>query len=680
MDKIVVGIDLGTTFSSVAYIDDKGCPIVIPNSDGKSLTPSVVLVEDDNIVVGEVALNQWITNEEQVVRWIKRAMGDRDYQFQGMSAVEISAEILKALKADAELELGQSLDEAVITCPAYFAANEIENTKLAGELAGFNVREIVKEPTAAAVHYGVENLRKDETILVCDLGGGTFDATVLAYQDEVFIPRASRGSRELGGHDWTMDLMEMVSKRFQEQYNEDPRNDLVAGQMLYEACEQAKRDFARITQVTIPCHFQSRMEHIVVTRDEFESETEWRMRELVAWSEEALEKAQLTWEKVDRILLVGGSSRLRRMELALEESSGKKPVRSQQPDLTVAIGAAILARGQVRPRRGGLVDIDYKRILERNLGTRVIVFDGDTPHITNSQPIIRYGTEIPASGSRDDFKVVSAGQECFDVPVVEFESEDEYEELVNYRFQCLPNARRGDRIKVTFHYDVSGSIPSVEAVDLGSREPLAGERRPYQEPDLEDVMRVRVRPRWVVFAVDVSYSMKDANKIENAKKALFENARNLLAVGGENYKIGIVSFASNAKIVCHPTSDLDKLERAVTTLSPSGMTAMDEGIRHAVDLAMAAPAGTDRDVVMITDGMPDKDRRQSTLAAADEARAKLTFCSLGVSVHSDDVDTNFLKKLTDLSLGIDDPDEMTAATTKLLGQSAAARESGLKED
>ncbi len=684
MDKIVVGIDLGTTFSSVAYVDDDGRPRVIPNADGKTSTPSAVLIQDGNIAVGDVAVNQWVMNEEHVVRWIKRAMGDTGYRFQGLSAVEISAEILKALKADAELHLGVPLDEAVITCPAYFAAIEIENTKRAGELAGFHVREIVKEPTAAAVYYGMEHMRDGEKVLVCDLGGGTFDATILAFEKGMFTPLASAGDRQLGGHDWTMELVEMVAERFQATVGEDPRNDLLAGQMLYEACEQAKRDFARVEKLAIPCQYQGQLESITIMRSEFEAKTEWRIQTLIMWSERALEKAQLAWNDIDRILLVGGSSRLRRMGLALEERSGKRPTPGREPDLMVALGAAILARGQMRVRKpagglldapgGGLVEVEYQRIIARSLGTRVIVFDKDKPRITNSL-IIPQNTELPVSLSGEDYAVSSTGQIFFDVPVVEFESDDDYEVIGNYRFQCLPSARRGDPIKVTFHYDVSG-IPSVEAHDLNTSQKLAGERLPYEEPDLSKIGAVRVAPRWVVFAVDTSGSMEGV-KISEAKQALITNATDLLAMGGEKCKIGIVSFSADVQIACYPTADIAVIKRAVASLTTSSTTSMDEGILKAVELVMAAPAGTDRDVVMLTDGMPDSNRRQSTLFAAGEACSKgVTLSSVGIG---GDVDQEFLQNMTPHTLMIDAADGLSEAMTTLLTQSMAARAGGLTD-
>ncbi len=681
MDKLVVGIDLGTTFSAVAYVDDQGRPQVIKNAAGNSTTPSVVFLDGSTVTVGEVAMNQWITNEAHVVRWIKRAMGDLNYRFQGKSAVEISAEILKTLKGDAEAFLGQPIDEAVITCPAYFASVEIENTKKAGELAGLNVREIVKEPTAAAVFYGVENMKDGETVLVCDLGGGTYDATVLSFENGVFIPRASMGDRQLGGHDWTMTLVDMVAEALQQRLGDDPRTDLVAGQMLYEACEEAKRNFSKLAQVTVTCPCQGKVESVTVGRDEFEARTEWRIQQLVMWSEQALAKAHpvLTWNDIDRILLVGGSSRLRRMGLALEERSGKKPIQVQQPDLAVALGAAILAKGKVRPRKpagglmdaaGGLVDVEYKRTIPRNMGTRALVIERGTPRITNSL-ILDRNTESPVSRSRDDFEVSTDAQPSFDVPVVEFEDDLVYDLAANYRFHCLPGARRGDRITVTFHYDISG-IVTAEAIDQKSGRKLDAEQVPYEEPNPEII--VRSRPRWVVYAVDTSGSMAGV-KLSNAKQALISTARDLLTHGGERCKVGIVSFDSTARVVCQPTSSQAEVERAAGGMHATGTTAMGDGLQQALDLVLRAPAETDRDIVMLTDGMPDSSHKQTALnLAASAASQGVTLSTLGIGEK--DVDPNFLKQLSPNTLVIDVASGMTQAMTTLLTQSAAARTAG----
>jgi molecular chaperone DnaK len=683
----VIGIDLGTTFSAAAYVDETGRPKIVPNPEGKTTTPSVVLIRDGKATVGEVAMNQWVTDEEHVVRWIKSAMGDPDYRFQGKSPVEISAEILKTLKADAELVLGEEIREAVITCPAYFASVEIENTKRAGELAGFHVREIVKEPTAAAVYYGVDNMREGETVMVCDLGGGTYDATILRLAGGVFSPLCSSGDRRLGGHNWTMDLVDLAAGRFQEKFGEDPRNNLAVGQVLYEACEQAKRDLARSPQASIACQLDGRLERIVVTRQDFETRTEWLMSQVVARTEEALQKAQpaMTWRDIDRVLLVGGSSRLRRMAEALEQASSKKSTQTGEADLMVALGAAILAYGKVRPRKktgalmeapGGLVEVERTRIITRSLGTRTLVFEKNKPRIVNAL-LIPHSTGAPVTKSREDFEVSANGQQTIETPVVEFEADDSYELVGNYRFSCLPGSRRGDKVRLTFHYDES-SICTVTAFDVKSGKELSRERLPrYSDPDLEQVMRVRVRPRWVVFAVDTSGSMSGV-KIAAAKQALVSNARGLLALGGDACKVGIVSFAGSASIVCNPTSDIAAIEKAAATMAAYGTTAMDEGILLAIKVASGAPEGADRDVVMLTDGMPDEGRRQTTLKAAGEAKSRsVTLSSLGVG--RDQVDQAYLSQLSPMSLVIDKADGIADAMTTLLTQSAVARGGGLME-
>jgi len=679
MVNVVIGIDLGTTFSAAAFVDERGVAQMIPIDDQMTL-PSVVLIDGAQSVVGELAMNQWVTNEAHVVRWIKRSMGDLSYRFQGKNAIEISAEILKTIRHAAELHLGQAVDEAVITCPAYFNALEIENTKRAGELAGFRVREIVKEPTAAAVYYGVENMRDGQKVLVCDLGGGTYDATLLALQGGVFRPLASMGDRKLGGHDWTVELESMVAERFLDKHGKDPRDDLVAGQMLYEACERAKRDLARSDTVSIPCPAHGITEHVTVTRREFEDRNEHRIGRMVVWSDEAVQKAGLGWADVDTILLVGGSSRLRRMGEALAEASGKTPVQVNKPDLAVALGAAVLARGRVLSRRpgglaegprGGLVEVAFERIIPRNMGTRVIK-SGPGHAIANAQ-IIPHGTQAPCDCSRDDFQVTYDRQEYFDVPVVEFEGEDDRPDgIKSYRCRCPNGAARGDRVRVTFHYDPSGVI-TADAVDLKTGQRLVLEERPYEEPDLSQ-SRAASEPRWVVFALDVSSSM-DGDKIVDARKAVIQSGRDLLSDGGTGAQIGLVAFGSSAEVRCPPSADFAKFERVTAMTETWGTTAMDQGIDCAVDLVSRAPAGVKRQIVMVTDGMPNDPQR--TLAAAQ--RAKSQGVELLILGFEGEVDQDFLNQLSPHTLMIQNAGAIQGGIANLLSLSSSAGRGGLSD-
>ncbi len=346
-DEIILGIDLGTTFSAAAYVDEQGRPKIIRNAEGEKTTPSIVLIEDSQIQVGAVAMNQVIAKRDNVIRWIKRSMGDLDYRFQGLGPVEISAEMLKKIKTDCELELGVPVSKAVITCPAYFSAIEVESTMKAGQAAGFDVKEIVREPTAAAVYYGVEHLQEGGKLLVCDLGGGTYDASILALEGGTFKPLATAGDRQLGGHDWTSDLLDYVAELLTEIFGEDPRIDSAVEQTLYDACEQVKRNFAKADQGIIPCVYKGQTAQITVSRADFEQMTEWRIQQVLTWTEKALEKADppLTWDQLDLILLVGGATRMRQVSEAIEKLSGKKPIQTAEADTMVALGAAILAKG-----------------------------------------------------------------------------------------------------------------------------------------------------------------------------------------------------------------------------------------------------------------------------------------------------------------------------------------------
>jgi molecular chaperone DnaK (HSP70) len=349
MSERVVGISLGGTFSAVAHVNACGRAEAIPNADGEVLTPSAALIEGGRIVVGRAALSQWVTREDHVVRWIKRSIGDPDYRFQGLSPVEISAAILRSLKDDAERALGLPIEEAVLGCPACFAPVEVESTRRAGELAGLRVREVVREPTATAVHHRAEHGLEDGTVLVCDLGGSTFDATVLQVGKGGIQPRAFSGDRKLGGHDWTTELVTLAAERFRAKHGNDPRDDLSAAQLLYEVCEAAKRDLSRAQAVSICCRYQQAVDAVAIAREEFEGRTEYLIQQVVAWSEQALARVHLTWKDIDQILLAGGSSRLRRLPEALRERSGRPPVTVRDADLATACGAALLGRG---PRTG----------------------------------------------------------------------------------------------------------------------------------------------------------------------------------------------------------------------------------------------------------------------------------------------------------------------------------------
>ena len=675
-DSIIIGIDLGTTFSAMAYVDDDGRPRVIPNAEGQNTTPSIVLIENGRVVVGELALNQATTKSDHVVRWIKRAMGEPNYRFQGMSAAEISAEILKKLKRDAEQALGQSITAAVITCPAYFSSPEVEATKLAGELAGFDVREIVKEPTAAAVYYGVDHLGDGQKLLVCDLGGGTLDVTILLLERGIFRPVATAGDRRLGGHDWTTDLLNHVCKELAERYGEDPRTDVLVEHRLYEECERAKRDLSRLKEAIIPCVYHGRAEEIRVTRDEFEEITEWRIRETLRWAEKALGKNDIpmTWADIDRILLVGGATRMPRVREALKETSGKEPVVTGEADTMVALGAAILAKGEVLPRgeksalvatgeSRGIIAVKFDRIASRTLGTKAVVWIEGKPEIRNS-PIIAHGTRLPAKVMRGDYQISVEGQAFFDVPVVEFDDIGPEVIIGTYRFTCLPRTRAGTPISVSFSYDGSG-IAEVTALDQHAEKMLSRNQVAYQPPDLSQIKSAR-KERVVVFSLDISGSMS-GEKIQRAKEALISSAKSLSEASHGSAKIGVVTFGSEARCVCEPTLVVADVCRKVRDIDTSGTTAMHKGIAAAVSLLKDVPVSVIREIALVTDGMPDD--KQAALSAARGADSSgIRLCIVGIG--KGDMDEDFLRDITPRALTIEGANGLGDALMTLLTEAS----------
>ncbi len=666
VDEIILGIDLGTTFSAAAYVDEHGRPQIIRNAEGEKTTPSVVLVEAGQLLVGAVAANQAIARRDHVIQWIKRAMGESDYRFQGFSPVEISAAILKKIRADCELELGIPLHKAVITCPAYFSSVEVENTMKAGELAGLDVPEVVREPTAAAVYYGVEHLHEGGKLLVCDLGGGTYDASILSLENGVFKPLATAGDRQLGGHDWTYDLLEYVAEQLREQFGEDPRSDSAVEQTLYDACERVKRDFARSEQGVIPCVFKGQSTQVVVTRAEFEQLTEWRIQQLVTWTEKSLEKADppLTWHDLDHILLVGGATRMRRVAEALAGVSGQQPIQTAEADTMVALGAAILAKGAYRPRRAvtsGLKLINFQRTAPRNLGTRVIVRDGRDLCIENSI-IIPYGAELPTAQTRDDYQISAAGQPFFDVPVVEFDDIGPDVIQDTWRFTCPMGLPQGVPIHVAFHYDVNGRI-DVTAVEQHGQMTLDKVRIEYEEPDLDVVRASMSAPRQVVFALDISGSMQAFGKLARARQAVLDNARQLLAAGGGLTQVGVVAFGSQAQVICPLTTDMGQVETAVAGVAPYGTTAMGHALTLALKMLAASGDGVQCEIVLVSDGMPDQP------AEAIDAGMRVQTEGVGLSllgIGQQDVNEAFLKDMSANYLMIDTAGDIGQAITTLL--------------
>ena len=458
-----VGIDLGTTNSVVSVLEG-GDPVVIANAEGSRTTPSVVaFAKDGEVLVGEVAKRQAITNPGRTIRSVKRHMGtswSQDVDDKDYTAQEISARTLQKLKRDAEAYLGTTVDQAVITVPAYFDDAQRTATKEAGQIAGLEVLRIINEPTAAALAYGLDKDESEQTILVFDLGGGTFDVSVLEIGDGVFEVKATHGDTNLGGDDWDDAVIEWLVTSFRNDHGVDLSADAMAAQRLKEAAEKAKIELSQVQQTQINLPFVTATDsgplHLdyTLTRAKFHELTTDLLARCRAPFEQAVKDAGLSKGEVDHVILVGGSTRMPAVVDLAKEIAGRDPSKNVNPDEVVAIGAAVQAGVLV----GEVKDVLLLDVTPLSLGI-------ETKGGVMTRLIDR-NTTIPIQRS-EVFTTAEDGQPSVEIHVLQGEREMSQFNKTLGKFQLveLPPAPRGTpQIEVTFDIDANG-IVHVSAKD-----------------------------------------------------------------------------------------------------------------------------------------------------------------------------------------------------------------------
>jgi molecular chaperone DnaK (HSP70) len=645
MSEIAIGIDLGTTNCSVAYINNIGKPEVIKNSYGENITPSVVIFKSvDEVIVGMEAKQQ-TAYEKNVASFFKRDMGtDAAYSYHNKqySPVEISAELLKKLKKDSERALGVTINKAVITVPAYFQDRERVDTKKAAELAGLEVLNIINEPTSAALAYGVDKLDQEEVVLVYDLGGGTFDISLVKIAHNSVIVIGTDGNHNLGGKDWDDRLVNYVCKQFEKKHGIDPLDDAHKFQEILVNVETAKKSLTSLEKTFVNINYNGINEKVEITRQMFEELTKDLLGQTETLMEKLLEETGYNYNQISGILMVGGSTRMPMCRKLIKKVSGKEANCSINPDECVALGAAIQAnrelqlRGMIKKSSIGLMKL--QDVTSHSLGLVVISADGKK---YENAIILPKNRAIPAEDSQiKNLRTSSKKENQLEIYLLQGESKRPLDNtlLGKCTFNGVPHYNGETRIKIEFRYDPNG-IVKVEAYDEKSGVKLLDPIIDNKHIDLswtdnEPEIVKEMEEVYVMLCIDTSGSMS-GRKLEEAKSGALNFMKNLDI---EYTSVGLISFDDDARLQMNFTKSAKDMKNAIKSLSIGGGTNM----THALEIAYSNFINKKgrNVIVLLTDGGPNN--RSSTLSKAQMCKDKNIEI---ITLATDGADQSFLKSI-----------------------------------